>query len=167
MNKVWREWGVGPGVAKTTTYIVGGDGGGTYYFWVGEPIGQDSYTFEITVASQTDGGSDGDAGDEFQDAVDVEPDVELAGLLGDDDQNDFYRFDPEEGQTIIFTPASDSEDLGVELLDADQESYWLEYSVTPGKSIEYEIEVVEGATPYYIRVIEGRGTYTIRIEPAP
>ena len=167
LSELWSEYGVGPGVEKTYTYVVGTDLGGTYYVWVGDPEDQDRYTFEIEVSGQDDAGSGGDAGDTPGTAVDVEPDVEYSGLVGNQDTDDYYRWEPEVGQVIVITAGPDAEGLYAAIWDGDESGVWEEYDIMAGDTVEYEIEAIDGETPYYLQIWGKSGTYTVLIEPAP
>ena len=167
LSELWSEYGVGPGVSKLCTYVVGADLGGTYYVWVGDAGEQDRYAFEVQVSRQDDAGSGGDAGDTPGAAVDVEPDNEFSGLVGDEDTDDYYRFEPEAGQTVVITNGPEAEPLYAGIYDGDEDLVWEQYDIPAGDTVEYEIEAVDGETPYYLQLWGARGTYTVLIEPAP
>ncbi len=162
-NRLWRELGVGPTVAKSTRQLMSSSSGGMYYIAVSGGPGE--YSIELASESQDDAASGGDAGDGVADALEVEVGQPFSGEIGDFDKEDWYAFEVSDDQvlTVDFTPGDDAETLNVELLDADQNRIWRELGVGATATASVEItEDVEGA--YYVRVSGGSGNYAVEIE---
>ena len=68
--------------------------------------GSGTYTLDLAVEPQTDGGGTGDAGDGPGSAAAVEPGT-FAGLMGNNDSTDFYEFDLPEGAAVTLTLRND------------------------------------------------------------
>jgi hypothetical protein len=87
---------VQPGGETTLRKVVGASETGE---WFVELTGGGTYTVTPTVTSQDDGGSGDDAGDDAASATAAEPGT-IEGVLGDNDDADFYVFDLEPGQAL-------------------------------------------------------------------
>jgi hypothetical protein len=141
--------------------------GGTYYLQVGG--GEGSYTLYLAVAAQQDGGMAGDAGDTLGTANALGADAlaaPISGRLGDDDTQDWFKFEVEAGSVleVAMEAGANAEGLGVAVLDVDQNEIWSEYDLGPGMSKRFSQTVNTSAGGiYYVEAFGGSGTYTVTI----
>lgn len=162
-----QEWDVQPPSSRTFRYVTPDGEERTFYVTVaGGSAG--FYTIQPEVTTQNDAGSGGDAGGSAVSALELEPDEEVTGLLGDLDQSDWYVFDLEAGSVldISMTPGNEAENINVALYDTDLEAEWQEWDVNPGVTRSYTLQLGEDdAGRYYAEVsIGGYGTYTLNVE---
>ncbi|HHX45193.1 MAG TPA: hypothetical protein GX714_14580 [Chloroflexi bacterium] len=165
--ELWRETKIRAGKTVEYTYVVGNDVGGPYFLTVWSYGDQDTYRFEFTVTSQDDAGSGGDAGDTVGGAVDIAPDAEYAGILGGEDVDDYYRFEPKVGQVLIITGGPGTDELRATVYDGEEYELWSIDGIANGDTAEYEVSEIEGETPYLLRLFSASGaTYSIEYLPA-
>lgn len=162
-----QEWDVQPPSSRTFRYVTPDGEERTFYVTVaGGSAG--SYTIQPEVTTQNDAGSGRDAGGSAVSALELEPDEDVTGLLGDLDQSDWYVFDLEAGSVldISMTPGNEAENINVALYDTDLEAEWQEWDVNPGVTRSYTLQLGEDdAGRYYAEVsIGGYGTYTLNVE---
>jgi len=82
------------GISGYFAVLADGSSGGTYYLEVesGSSISAGSYTIDLQSQMQDDAGSGGDAGDTLDMALFLEGRLSQQGLVGSQDQEDYYRF---------------------------------------------------------------------------
>jgi len=162
-SELWSEYDVRGGRAMAGSFILGPESGGTHYLQVFG--GQGAYSVEIAVSAQDDADSGGDAGDEIQDAVEIEVGEEYIGLQGGSDWTDWYVVTLEEGQsvTVILTPDRGDQRLYYTVYDVDENEIESVYDVTNSQPGEVAIEDAV-AGEYYIEIHGGEGGYTLTVE---
>ena len=163
-NTEWDEWDVAPGVTKSYTLQLGGEGG-RWYVEVSQG-GNGTYELEMGVSTQDDAGMGTDAPSRPVEALDVDTLASVAGRVAGYDEEDCYVLQVDEGEsmTFAFTPGADSERLNAEVLNPDQDVVWSEWDVAPGVTKEYTIPEESPAGPWYFRVSQGEdGDYTLEI----
>lgn len=160
----WEEWDVSPGVTKSYTLQLGGEGGRWY---VEVSRGRNgSYELSMSVSAQNDATTGGDAGNRAVEATPVDTLQVLEGRVADYDEDDFYRLQVEEGETFTLaaTPGADAERLNFSVLDPEQSEIWEQWDVSAGVTEEFTLPGDSPPGPYYIRVSQGRdGDYTLEI----
>lgn len=160
----WDEWDVAPGVTKSYTLQLGGDGGR----WFVEISQGDNGTYELSMSAslQDDAGMGTDAPARPVEAMAVDTLTSISGRVAGYDEEDCYVWQVEEGEsmTFAFTPGADAERLNAEVLNPDQDAVWEEWDVAPGVTEEYTIPEGSPAGPWYFRVSQGEdGDYTLEI----
>lgn len=65
-------------------------------------LGEGQYSFDVTLDGQNDANSDGDAGDNFEDATLLTTTGVYYGYLDMEDEEDWYKFNVNQGQGIHF-----------------------------------------------------------------
>lgn len=166
VNEIWTEWDVSAGVTITRSMIMNSSSGGVYYINIFKG-GNGTYSLTVTAASQDDAGSGDDAGDRSVHAVALETGQTISGIIGDYDEEDWYRVEVAEGQnlTFIVTPDEDGAGLNVGLFDPDQDEIQIEWEVAPGATCEISLPDDAAAGIYYLEVFGGgNGSYTLLAE---
>jgi hypothetical protein len=160
----WEEWDVAPGVTKSYTLQLGGEGG-RWYVQVSQGH-NGTYELSMSTSPQDDAGMGTDAPARPVEAMDADTLTSIAGRVAGYDEEDCYVWQVEEGEsmTFAFTPGADSEGLNAEVLNPDQDVVWEEWDVAPGVTREYTIPLDSPAGPWYFRVSQGEdGDYTLEI----
>lgn len=96
-------------VIEPYQYVTSVDGGGSWALEIQGNAG-DKVTVTVETPLQADGGIIGDAGSNSADPTSIEQGAELAGLLGDEDTEDWYVIPLEGGDIVAVTvdvPAAD------------------------------------------------------------
>ena len=88
---------ISPGGYNILSWITNDSGAGQWYMKVEGP---NSYSFNLTLTNQTDGGAQGDAGDDLGNPRALAPNATYLGMEGDDDPADFYSIGASEGQLL-------------------------------------------------------------------
>ena len=86
-----------PGESQQLDWTTNNSGAGRWYI---RAEGPNNYSFTLSLADQSDGGVNGDAGDDMKTARTIEPNDTYMGQLGDDDSADFYSFQAKAGQSL-------------------------------------------------------------------
>jgi hypothetical protein len=140
--------------------------------------GEGNYTIVITLFSQNDAASGGDAGDDFESDLEIFED-EFDAFLKEGDNDDYYLIRAEPGD-IIFVDGvpEDSMALDLQLYQARPRQYDVEYvevakDKSPGKDegfgdprhIEFVLVNEEVYTTYFLRAHRGSGygNYTFTV----
>lgn len=164
LDLLWREFNVGPTVTESVRQIMSSSSGGTYYVRVEEATG--SYKIELTMESQNDAVSGGDAGDRLVDSVLVPLGSTFSGQIGNFDQEDWFKFQIPNGHVfdLKFTSGEDADPIDVSLFDRNQELIWREFNVGPTVS-KSERRIMGNSTGgvYYMMAGESTGTYSVDI----
>ncbi|MEA2020640.1 MAG: hypothetical protein U9M98_02885 [Patescibacteria group bacterium] len=160
-EEIWFEDGIFPGEPLEAAKLMSSESGGTYYLQVS--FGPGVYELEISFESQNDGESGGDAGTDAATAVAVEKNL-FRGVVGDFDEDDWYRVVPEAGEELTFATEQDSKDMAVQILDSDQQEIW--YVDDLGSTAYESFTFGESFdSPYfYLRVANGVGGYTVSFD---
>jgi len=150
-----------PGVSKAKSWITSSAGGGTYYLLV---EGENTYTIEITIEDQNDAGILGDSGDDIDHARPVEAAVEHPGLLGDDDNHDYYSFTGTKGAalTVDFILISGTTTGRISLYGPDRLSKKSTSYVNQMVPTKLEYTLTADGT-HYLDVQAGNNNYTFNI----
>jgi len=160
-EEVWFADGFSPGTEKSAHMLTGSSSGGT--FWLDISHGQGMYEIHLNLKDQNDADTGGDAGDAIANAPKIPAGQAYTGQIGDFDVMDWYRFDPEQGQTLRFTKGEQSRDMIFVVKDSDQKEVFFKDGLEPGETVTHQLSKVEGQ-PYYIQVAHGEGTYRLEIE---
>jgi len=161
---IWSAQNVAPTVTKSGTRVMNTSSGGTYYVQVCD--GPGSYSLDLSLQSQNDAGSGGDAGDALLQGLEVGIGQTISGQIGDYDEEDWYKLDVPHGHilSLAFTPSEDVPgSLDVWLYNSDQKDIWSAQNVGPTVTKLYEMtEAVAGT--HYIQISDGRGSYSLEIK---
>ena len=163
MDVVEEEWDVRPPATSSFTHAIPAGEPQDFYVKVsqGEP---GMYTLQLDISSQDDAGSGGDAPGRAVDAMQIEPEGTISGMVADEDESDWYAVDLDPAQTLEldFTPGDDAERINVSLRDVDQSTEWQEWDVAPGVTKSYTLELGDEGGRWYVEVSRGRnGTYQL------
>jgi hypothetical protein len=150
-----------PGVSKALSWITSSAGGGTYYLLV---EGENTYTIDIRIEDQNDAGIQGDSGDDLDHARPAETSMELAGLLGDDDNHDYYSFTGAKGDalTVDFVLTSGTTTGRISLYGPDRLSKKSTSYVNQNVPTKLEYTLTADGT-HYLDVQAGNNNYTFNI----
>jgi len=159
-DEIWRKEGLGPGEAQSVTRVIGSSTGGRYYLVVD---GQEEYVFQLSLTTQNDAGSGADAGADPSASVVLEVGQAYSGLIGDRDEQDWYRFTPAVGQTLEFSTDEGAQGMLVTLRGPSRDEIWRKEGLGAGETRIYEFSEVLGE-PYYVEVAYGSGAYTVEIK---
>ena len=99
-DTLFQERRLSPGDELEAVLIRGHDGGGE--FEIEFSRGPAAFEFEIALDHQQDAGQDGDAGDSFDTAFEIEAGETYEGLLGDQDGTDLFLLDLQPGTELEF-----------------------------------------------------------------
>ena len=152
---------VNPAEPIALTRLIEGDVGGRWYVRF---RGEGTYTWELELEEQNDAASAGDAPADADTAVRVELGT-LSGEVGDNDHQDFYRFDmPDTGGSFELTFAAQDATLQLFNPDGNYEDN--------GSVLDTEIfEVNRLLTPedggFWIARVDGTGVYTLETRFTP
>lgn len=117
------------------------------------------------AAEQDDAGSGADAPNSVVAALEIQLDTPFAGLLAEDDEEDWYTFVVDDGAILQIAFGADamSDGLSAYLLDTDRNEVADAYRVTPGReaSLRYILNA-SGGGGFYLRVT-GQGAYTFEV----
>jgi hypothetical protein len=160
-EEVWFADGFSPGTEKSVHMLTGSSSGGT--FWLDISYGQGMYEIHLNLKDQDDAGTGGDAGDDISNAPKIPVGQTCTGQIGDFDIMDWYRFDPEQSQTLRFTKGEESTDMIIVVKDHDKKEVFFKDGLDPGQTVTYQLSDVVGQ-PYYVQVAHGKGTYRFEIQ---
>jgi hypothetical protein len=160
-EEMWRKEGLGGGESASVTRVMNGTSGGRYYVVVSH--GQGQYGLEISLRSQDDAGSGGDAGGEAAGALVLEAGAPVSGRVEDLDERDWYQVAPTAGQTLRFAPQEGAQEMAVSVHGPDREELWREEGLAAGETETYTLSEA-GEDVYYAQVAYGSGRYTIELE---
>lgn len=163
MDAVEEEWDVRPPATSSFIHAIPAEEPQDFYVKVsqGDP---GLYTLQLDISSQDDAGSGGDAPGRAVDALQVEPEGTISGMVADEDESDWYAvaLEPAQSLELAFTPGDDAERINVSLRDADQSTEWQEWDVAPGVTKSYTLELGDEGGRWYVEVSRGRnGTYQL------
>jgi hypothetical protein len=117
------------------------------------------------AAGQDDAGSGADAADTVSEALEVRLNVEHRGILGEDDEEDWYAFLGDDGAIleVAFRAERASDGLSVYLLDTERNVLAERYRITPGKEValRYVLSASTGGS-FHLQVT-GEGAYAFLI----
>jgi len=159
-KEIWCSGEVKPGVTRSTRLAMNSNSGGTYFIKAFN--GGGIYQFDLYTGNQNDGGSGTDASDKIAKAVEIKSGLSLYGELGGLDAEDWYMFDPKNGEKLNFTCAKESEPMKLALHALEQEAVGYSAEVLPGVTQSFEIPE-DVNPPYFIRIFDGSGKYSIVI----
>lgn len=158
------------GTAEPYQYVTSSDGGGSWTLEVEAGSG-DSVTLQVDAPLQADGGTAGDAGSNSGVAKPIDPAGRYDGLLGNEDDEDWYTIPLGGGDVVSITlDAPVSESFGYGGVNAD-----LVYNGSPvaslnvnagGEESVLQIFAQDQTGETYLRVT-GSGAYGFTIEAGP
>jgi hypothetical protein len=160
-KEVWRTGEIIPGVTKSGRLLMNSTAGGTYFINASE--GGGVYRMDLHTKNQNDAGSGTDAGDRIAAALQIETGRSLLGELGGLDEEDWYTFDPQNGEKLSFTCNKDSEAMKLALRTLEKQQFGYSAEIVPGATKSFEIPA-EIKPPYYIRIFDGEGQYSIQLQ---
>ncbi len=161
-KEIFYEDNISSGDEFESAKLLGNDNGGVYYWRVS--LGPGAYTLQVDVESQNDGNSGGDAGARASQAVEIEDNDLFRGVIGDFDEEDWYKLQPQPGQTLTIATERDAEDIAVQLVDLEEHEIWYRdgLSATAYESFTFGDSL---DSPYYfLRVADGIGGYTVSFD---
>lgn len=157
---------VEPGKRGTLLRVFPSSYSGTVYLTL-QSYGQGQFTLQAQAASQDDAGSGKDAGGAIDQALPLQL-GDYQGLLGDDDQSDFYSLDlPKGASTLTMTVISDgAQDHTVKLGLFNQAQAFIT-DVTAPFSAKTPVPLVwalpaEQSGRWYI-LVSGKGSYHLTV----
>jgi hypothetical protein len=160
---------VAPGeVIDAFQYVTSVDGGGSWALEIQANAG-DEVTLTVETPLQADGGGTGDAGSNAADPTSIELGAELAGLLGDEDTEDWYVIPLEGGDIVTVTvdvpPADGSGSIFGDLVyNGNQVA---SFSVDEGgEEVMQRIFAQDQTGEAYLRV-SGVGDYGFTVDAGP
>ncbi|MBD3370201.1 hypothetical protein GF402_07560 [Candidatus Fermentibacteria bacterium] len=105
-------------------------------------------------------------GDSVTNAIQVSPGT-IEGEIEDSEDENWYVFDVEGGETfdIAFTPGGDTENINVQVLNAEQRELWTEWDVPPTVTEELNyMTSSDSGGDFYLHVWPGSpGSYSIEL----
>ena len=159
-KEVWRTGDITPGVTKSGRLLMNSTSGGTYF--VKASYGGGVYRMDLHTKNQNDAGSGSDAGDQIAKAFQIKTGHSYSGELGDLDEEDWYTFDPQNGEKLNFTCDKESKPMKMALRTLEKQQFGYTAEIFPGVTKSFEIpENVK--PPYFIRIFDGRGRYSIEL----
>ncbi|MEM2868878.1 MAG: Ig-like domain-containing protein [Thermoplasmata archaeon] len=163
-NKEWlksTEW-LNPGISENeVVWITNNAGAGQWYLMV---EGDNAYRFDLTLTDQTDAGELGDAGDDINTARPVQRGENYTGLMGDDDEKDFYSFSAVTGEKLSlgFRVTSGSEEGRLTLYGPDKNEIDATDWVNPDVPTTLEYTATASGL-YYILIETGNNEYMFNV----
>jgi hypothetical protein len=159
-KEVMRTGEIRPGVTDSGRFLMNSTSGGTYFIKASE--GGGVYRMDIHTKNQNDAGSGTDAGDSIAMAVEIKAGRSLRGELGGLDEEDWYTFEPQNGERLSFTCNKDSEPMKMALRSSEERQLGYSAELFPGMTKSFEIPSNINP-PYFIRIFDGQGQYSIEL----
>ncbi len=152
-----------PGGEEAATYIFAADQSGDAFL---EVNGSGVYNFEITITSQDDGRSGGDAGADQGSATAAEMGT-ISGVLGDADLSDVYQLTLPADAVVMMElsqPVGDLGGIGIRL--EHNGGAILSADVSPGATEATSTIVLNEPDAVVFVIVSGAGTYDIVLSAA-
>ena len=96
-------------------------------------------------------------------ALEIKTGRSLSGELGGLDVEDWYTFEPQNGEKLSFTCNKDSEPMKLALRTLEKQQFGYSAELLPGMTKSFEIPP-DIKPPYFIRIFDGQGQYSIELQ---
>jgi hypothetical protein len=159
-KEVWRSGEITPGVTRSGRLLMNSTSGGKYFIKATE--GGGVYRMDLHTKNQNDAGSGTDAGDRIAMALEIKSGRSLSGELGGLDVEDWYTFEPQNGEKLSFTCNRDSEPMKLALRTLEKQQFGYSAELFPGMTKSFEIPT-DIKPPYFIRIFGGEGKYSFQL----
>lgn len=138
----------------------------TYYIEVHRSSGEGQYTMEVSIVSQNDANSGGDAGDKFDTATFVTDGVRYSGFANNvHDDVDYYAVGIQQRSEVVVDLWSNEEEAA-SAWTYDEERHFIDsISVQYGAHDNVTFEVPEAQAVYLVIYTEGAYEFQITLNP--
>ncbi len=144
---------VNPDVSRSLIFQTSDVTGGTYFLRI---HGNNEYTIAIDLTPENDADSKGDVPSTIGDSFHLPGNGTYSGILRDDDQADFYKFDVLPGQIINFTLSASTDEkaaISCALYNPEKKQiHYMDWLATGVEGQDYYVTNTTGGGVYYIKV---------------